>query len=255
MSIEIRQFPCLSDNYGFLVRDTETGAVATIDTPELDAIEAALDDAGWRLTHILNTHHHPDHVGANLALKERWGCAIVGPRGEASKIPGIEREVGDGDVVALGNAKARVYDTPGHTLGHIVYHFEADRAAFVGDTIFALGCGRLFEGTADQMWASLSKIAAWPEDTTIYCAHEYTQANARFCLSLEPDNAALKARAAAIDEARAAGRPTVPTTLRDELATSPFLRAPDPALRAALGMADASDAAVFAEVRARKDRF
>ena len=257
--LDIRQFPCLNDNYGYLIRDMETNAVAAIDTPDPEAINAELDAAGWRLTHILNTHHHWDHAGGNLALKEKWGCEIIGPRAEAERIPGIDRPVGEGDAVALGASTARVFDTPGHTAGHIVYYFAnalSDAgAAFVGDTIFAMGCGRLFEGTPGQMWASLNKIAALPPETKLYCAHEYTQGNARFALTVEPGNAALQARAETVDALRAAGTPTVPTTLAEELATNPFLRAEAPGLKAALGMETADPVAVFAETRARKDAF
>ncbi len=253
--LDIRQFPCLSDNYGYLIRDRQTGAVATIDTPDPDAINAALAAEGWRLTHILNTHHHWDHAGGNLALKEQWGCEVIGPKGEAARIPGIDRAVGEGDIVTLGASAAAVIDTPGHTAGHIVYYFAEDGAAFVGDTIFAMGCGRLFEGAPEEMWASLRKIAALPPATKLYCAHEYTQANARFARTVEPDNEALKARAAAVDALRAAGTPTVPTTLAEELATNPFLRAEAPGLRTALGMPKADAVAVFAETRARKDAF
>jgi hydroxyacylglutathione hydrolase len=253
--IEIRQFPCLADNYGYFVRDRSTGATAAIDTPDPEAINAALGEAGWRLTHILNTHWHPDHAGGNLALKEKWGCRIVGPRGEAAKIPGIDELVGEGDIVALGGAEAVVIDTPGHTLGHIVYHFVADGAAFVGDTIFALGCGRLFEGTPDQMWASLSKLAVLAPETKLYCAHEYTEANAKFALTVDPANDALKQRAAAIREKRARGEPTVPSTLADELATNPFLRARERGVQEAIGLPGADAVAVFAEVRRRKDVF
>ncbi|MFQ5563374.1 MAG: hydroxyacylglutathione hydrolase [Parvularculaceae bacterium] len=255
MTLEIRQFPCLFDNYGYLVRDLETGVVATIDTPDANAVNAALKEAGWRLTHILNTHHHWDHAGGNLALKEKWGCEVIGPRAEAEKIPGLDRVVGDGDVVAFGESKARIYDTPGHTLGHIVYHFEDDGAAFVGDTIFALGCGRLFEGTPAQMWNSLSKIAAFPGETNLYCAHEYTQANARFALTVDPENDALKKRSAEIDRLRANKIPTVPSTVAEERATNPFLRAEDPGLQAGVGMNGADPVDVFAEVRKRKDNF
>lgn len=255
MTLEIRQFPCLFDNYGYLVRDLETGVVATIDTPDANAVNAALKEAGWRLTHILNTHHHWDHAGGNLALKEKWGCEVIGPRAEAEKIPGLDRVVGDGDVVAFGESKARIYDTPGHTLGHIVYHFEDDGAAFVGDTIFALGCGRLFEGTPAQMWNSLSKIAAFPGETNLYCAHEYTQANARFALTVDPENDALKKRSAEIDRLRANKIPTVPSTVAEERATNPFLRAEDPGLQAGVGMNGADPIDVFAEVRKRKDNF
>lgn len=255
MPIDIRQFPCLSDNYGYLVRDRETGAVATIDTPDAEAINAALAREGWALTHILNTHWHPDHAGGNLALKERWGCRIVGPRGEAAKIPGLDVVAGEGDIVALGAARAIVRDTPGHTLGHIVFHFADDGAAFVGDTIFALGCGRLFEGTPEAMWQSLSKIAAMPPATMLYCAHEYTQANARFAVTVDPTNDALTARRADIDIKRAAGAPTVPSTVAEELATNPFLRAGDARVQAALGLANADPVAAFAEARRRKDSF
>jgi hydroxyacylglutathione hydrolase len=255
MAIEIRQFPCLSDNYGYLVRDRDSGAVAAIDTPDPDAINAALAREGWRLTHILNTHWHPDHAGGNLALKSRWNCTIIGPKGEAEKIPGVEHSVADGDVVRLGETQAIVRDTPGHTAGHVIYHFAGDKAAFVGDTIFALGCGRLFEGTPAQMWASLSKIAKLPPETLLYCAHEYTQANARFAVTVDPDNDALAARVEEISRLRARGEPTVPSTLAAELATNPFLRASDAALQRAIGMEGRAAVDVFAEVRRKKDRF
>lgn len=253
--LEIRQIPCLSDNYGYLIRDAETGATASIDTPDAGAINDALDLAGWTLTHILNTHHHWDHAGGNLALKEKWGCEIIGPKGEAAKIPGIDRAASDGDIVMLGASKAAVYDTPGHTAGHIIYHFADDNAAFVGDTIFAMGCGRLFEGTPAQMWASLSKIAALPPETKLYCAHEYTQANAKFALTVDPHNDVLKARAKEVDALRAQGTPTVPTNVQIELETNPFLRADDAGLKTAIGMKDADAVEVFAETRRRKDGF
>ena len=255
MPLDIRQFPCLSDNYGYLIHDRESGKTAAIDTPDVEAINKELEAAGWRLDYIFNTHHHFDHAGGNLALKDQWGCYILGPKGEAARIPGLDRPVGEGDLVELGASEALVRDTPGHTLGHVIYHFKEDGAAFVGDTIFAMGCGRLFEGTPEQMWSSLSKIAAMPEETKLYCAHEYTQANAAFSLSVDPDNDDLKKRAEAVDALRAENIPTVPTTVALERATNPFLRAEDKTLQAAIGMTGASPVDVFAETRARKDRF
>ena len=218
-------------------------------------IETQLLAKGWRLTHILNTHHHGDHAGGNLELKSRTGCTIVGPRADAARIPGIDIAVGEGDVVELGAHRAAVYDTPGHTRGHIVYHFAAARAAFVGDTLFALGCGRLFEGTPAQMWGSLQKILRWPDDTRIYCAHEYTQSNAGFALTVEPQNRLLQARAANVAALRAAGTPTVPSTLGEERATNPFLRPQSGDLRATIGLVRAPDVEVFAKTRALKDAF
>jgi hydroxyacylglutathione hydrolase len=253
--IDIRQFPCLSDNYGYLVRDRETGAVATVDTPDAAAINAALAHEEWRLTHILNTHWHPDHAGGNLALKERWSCQIIGPKREAAKIPGIDEAVEEGDHIRLGASEAIVHDTPGHTLGHIIYHFTDDGAAFVGDTIFALGCGRLFEGTPNQMWASLSKIAAMPPSTKLYCAHEYTQSNARFAVTVDPANDALKRRVEDVDARRARNQPTVPSTVAEELETNPFLRANDKGVQEAVGLKGGDPVSVFAEVRRRKDSF
>lgn len=253
MGMIIRQFPCLKDNYGFLIRDAASGAVAAVDTPDAVAIERALAEQGWRLTHILNTHWHPDHAGGNLALKERWGCRIIGPAGEAPRIPGLDDAVSDGATVRLGESVARVIDTPGHTLGHIVFHFPDAACAFVGDTIFAMGCGRLFEGTPEQMWSSLSRIAALPPKTNLYCAHEYTQANARFALSVDGGNAALRRRAATVEAMRAQGAPTVPTTLTEELETNPFLRAPG--IARALGLGGLADFEAFAEIRKRKDAF
>lgn len=255
MTLHISQFPCLQDNYGFLVRDLSTGAVATIDTPDAEAITRAVSDAGWTLTHILNTHHHADHAGGNLELKARWNCRVIGPRAEAAKIPGLDAAVGEGDIVHIGASSARVVDTPGHTRGHIVYWFEAAGAAFVGDTLFALGCGRLFEGTPDQMWDSLGKIAAFPDETRLYCAHEYTQSNARFALTVDAENVALHRRAAEVAALRARGEPTVPTTVALERLTNPFLRADTAALKEAAGIAHLSGAAAFAEIRRRKDIF
>ncbi|WP_421739547.1 hydroxyacylglutathione hydrolase [Caulobacter sp.] len=246
MPLTVHQFACLSDNYGFLVRDEATGKTATIDTPDADAILAELARLGWTLDLILNTHWHPDHAGGNAAIKAATGATIVGPA-EVTRIAPLDREVGDGDVVALGETRFTVIDTGGHTLGHIAYHDAADAIAFVGDTLFALGCGRLFEGTAEQMWASLERLTALPDTTTVYCAHEYTASNARFALSVDGD-AALKARAEQVFALRERGEPTVPTSIGLEKATNPFLRAP--LLRPGL-----SPAMAFAEIRAAKDGF
>ena len=254
-TLEIHMFPCLADNYGYLLHDAGSGATATVDTPDAEEILRQLDAKGWRLTHVLNTHHHSDHAGGNLALKARTGCTIVGPRADAARIPGIDVTVGEGDMVAIGAHRARVHDTPGHTRGHIVYHFAEARAAFVGDTLFSLGCGRLFEGTPGEMWNSLQKILRWPGDTKLYCAHEYTASNARFALTVEPQNAALKARAEAVAKLRAAGTPTVPSTLDEERATNPFLRPASVELRAMVGLVGAPDVEVFAKTRALKDAF
>lgn len=240
MPLDVRLFPCLSDNYGFLVRDAAAGEVATVDTPDADAILAELERSGWgRLDLILNTHWHPDHTQGNAALKAATGCEIVGP-GEVRKAAPLDRVVRGGDVVMLGATALEVTDTPGHTLGHIVYRAAADGHAFVGDTLFALGCGRLFEGAPEQMWESLRTLAAWPDETTVWCAHEYTAANARFALSLD-DRPQMAARAAAVFAARDRGQPTVPTTIGAEKAFNPFLRA--------------ADAADFAVRRAAKDSF
>lgn len=240
MPLDVHQFPCLSDNYGFLARDRATGATACIDTPDAEAILKALAETGWRLTHILNTHWHPDHAGGNGAVKAATGCTVVGPAEVAKLGTAPDRVVAHGDTVDLGETRFEVIDTGGHTLGHITYVSSADDVAFVGDTLFALGCGRLFEGTPEQMWASLGRLAALPDATTVYCAHEYTAANARFALTVDAGEA-LKARAARVFAARAEGRPTVPTTIGLEKATNPFLRA--------------GSAARFAEVRAAKDAF
>lgn len=247
MPLAVHQFPCLSDNYGFLIRDEATGKVATIDTPDADAILDELDRLGWTLDLILNTHWHPDHAGGNDALKKATGATITGPA-EVTRIAPLDRVVRGGEIVLLGETRFAVIDVGGHTLGHVAYHDAADRIAFVGDTLFALGCGRLFEGTAEQMWASLARVTDLPDDTTVYCAHEYTASNARFALSVD-DDPTLKARADQIFAARERGEPTVPTTIGVEKATNPFLRAP------LLRPDAASPAEAFAEIRAAKDSF
>jgi len=250
MALSVHQFPCLSDNYGYLVRDEATGLAATIDTPDAAAILRELATTGWELTLILNTHWHPDHAGGNAEVQAATGAQIVGPA-EVTRIAPLDREVRGGDRVSLGQTQFEVIEAGGHTLGHIAYYDAADHAAFVGDTLFALGCGRLFEGTPQQMWSSLQRLAALPDDTAVYCAHEYTASNARFALSVD-DDPALKRRAQAVFAARARGEPTVPSTIGLEKATNPFLRAP--VLAPKLGVSGA-DHEAFAAVRAAKDSF
>ena len=251
---QIHQFPCLSDNYGVLVRDPATGVVAAIDAPKADEVAAALQAKGWKLTHILTTHRHGDHTDGNLALKAQTGCTIIGPRGEAELVPGIDTAVGEGDSFLLGSLEVRVLETPGHTKGHITYWIPSAKVAFAGDTLFALGCGRVFEGTPQQMWSSLQKLAKLPPETRVYCGHEYTAANAKFALTIEPENEKLQARVREIEALRERGEPTLPTTIAIELETNPFLRAANPVIRKRLGLETAPDWQVFAEVRERKNK-
>ena len=253
--LEIRQIPLLTDNYSYLVREPETGFVGVVDPAEAEPVTAALDRLGWKLTHIINTHHHGDHVGGNSALKKATGCIIVGPAYDRERIPGIDVEVTEETGYEFGNAHADVFFVPGHTRGHIAYWFPESKALFCGDTLFSLGCGRLFEGNPRQMWSSLGKIRRLPDDARVYCAHEYTESNARFALTVDPGNEALKARMAEIKQLRADLRPTVPSRLGDEKAANPFLRADDPVLAANVGLAGADPADVFGEVRRRKDNF
>ncbi|MCP8897347.1 hydroxyacylglutathione hydrolase [Shinella daejeonensis] len=254
-ALEIELFTCRSDNFGVLLHDPESGATASIDAPEEEAILDALARRGWTLGHIFTTHHHQDHVEANLALKARFGVTITGPAREVARIPGIDRRVDGGDIFDFAGRRVEVIATPGHTAGHVCYHLPEEKLLFSADTLFALGCGRLFEGGPADMWNSLTKLAALPEKTRVYFGHEYTLSNARFARTVDPDNAALARRVAAIETLRAAGGFTAPTTIGEEKATNPFLRAADPAIRRHLGMERASDAAVFAEIRARKDAF
>lgn len=253
-ALEIRQFNCLSDNFGVIIRDPATGAVAAIDAPEASAVEAALKAAGWKLTHILVTHHHADHTDGIPVLKAQYGAKVIGPKGEAAKIKDLDETVGGGDVFKFGAVEVRVIDTPGHTLGHITYWMPEANAAFVGDTMFSLGCGRVLEGDMKMMWGSLAKLAALPPETAVYCGHEYTAANAKFSLTIEPENMALQARAQEVEQLRAAGKPTLPTTIGRELATNPFIRPGSVAIRNRLGLAAAEDWQVFAEVRERKNK-
>jgi hydroxyacylglutathione hydrolase len=219
------------------------------------SVLARLKERGWALDWILATHHHADHTGGNLELKEATGCKIAGPKKDAARIPGIDLGLVEGDRFQLGQTEAEIFETPGHTSGHISYWFAGARVLFCADTLFSLGCGRVFEGDFALMWRSLSKFAGLPDDALVYCAHEYTQSNARFALTIDPDNPALKKRAAEVEQLRAAGRPTVPSTLGEERAANPFLRPHDPGIRRRLGLERASDAEVFAEIRKRKDRF
>ena len=254
-TLQIHQFPCLSDNYGYLIHDPDAGVTATIDTPEVGPINAALAETGWELTHIMNTHHHFDHAGGNEELKATWHCSIIGSRDDAARIPGIDNLVGEGDTFQFGNHDVHVFDVSGHTIGHIAYYFPAAGKLFCGDALFALGCGRLFEGTPEQMWNSLQKLINLPDSTGVYCAHEYTQANAAFALSVEPQNAELQARSKTIDALRSANQPTVPSTIGLEKATNPFLRPTSPDLQANLNMVGADPVVVFAETRRLKDSF
>lgn len=255
MAIEIEQFMCRSDNFGILARNPATGEAFLVDAPEERPILEAIERTGWKPSVLLITHHHFDHVEANLALKKRFGLTIIGPEAEKEKIPGIDRTVREGDTVEVAGLKAKVIFTPGHTNGHVSYNFESEKVVFAADTLFALGCGRLLEGTPSDMVSSLKKLAALPLETQVYCGHEYTQSNAKFALTVDPTNSALKERAKEIDALRAAGKPTLPTTIGLELATNPFLRWHDPAIRRNLGMEKADDVAVFAEIRKRKDVF
>jgi hydroxyacylglutathione hydrolase len=252
--LEIEQIPCLSDNYAVLIHDAETGLTAAIDAPDAEAILKRLEAKGWRLTHLLNTHHHGDHTGGNLRLKEATGCEIIGPAVEAERIPGIDREVAEGDAIKFGASEIRVIETPGHTAGHVTYWIPDAHVAFVGDTLFAMGAGRVFEGNAEMMWNSLKKIMELPQETEIYFGHEYTAANSRFALAIDPGNAALKVRAAEVEALRAEGKATLPTRLDRELATNPFLRADAPEIREKLGMPFAPAWKVFAEIRERKNK-
>jgi hydroxyacylglutathione hydrolase len=239
--LEIAPIPCLSDNYAWLLHDTVTKTTAVVDPGEAEPIGRALADRNLRLDLILLTHHHGDHVGGVAALKAGHGCAVLGAEADANRLPALDRGLKDGDKVAIGRATAVVLDTPGHTRGHISFHFPGEGVLVCGDTLFSLGCGRLLEGTAEEMFRSLRRFAALPAETRVLCGHEYTLSNARFALAVDPDNAALKARAAEAEAQRARGEPTLPSLLGTELAANPFLRAPD--------------VATLAKLRAEKDSF
>ncbi len=255
MTLQIDHVLCLKDNYVWLLREPQSGKVAVVDPSEAAPVKAKLDALGWTPTHILNTHHHWDHTGGNLELKQATGATVVGPAADRDRIPGIDVALGEGDTYRFGEETTQVYDIPGHTRGHIAFWFSESDALFCGDTLFTLGCGRMFEGTPAQMWASLAKLRGLPPSTRIFCGHEYTQSNARFALAVDPENRALISRAARVDSARAKGRPTVPATHAEERATNPFLRADDPAFAQAQGLDSGDPVAVFAAMRARKDKF
>jgi hydroxyacylglutathione hydrolase len=241
MSLEIIRIPVLSDNYIWLVRENTSGEVMVVDPAVAEPVLAKADELGWAITHIWNTHWHPDHTGGNAAIKAATGCTITGPAAEFERIPTLDVQVSGGDIVQLGTTNAQVIDVPAHTAGHIAFHFNESQVIFVGDTLFAMGCGRLFEGTADQMFANMRKLEALPDNTAVYCAHEYTQSNGRYALVAEPDNQALIARMSAVDAMRARGEPTVPTTIGLERETNPFMRA--------------NSVAQLAQRRAAKDSF
>jgi hydroxyacylglutathione hydrolase len=255
MPSEIRLFTCLSDNFGCLIHDPATGATAAIDAPEAKPVIAALEKEGWRLTDILITHHHHDHVGGVAELKQKYQCRVVAPHDRKAPIALVDQRVKEGDTVKVGGLTTRVLETPGHTLDHISYMFDAEHALFCADTIFSIGCGRVIEGDAAMMWHSLLKLRALPDDTRVYCGHEYTLANIKFALTIEPDNAALKARAEQAQAQRKAGQPTVPTLLGEEKKANVFLRADVPAVAASIGLAGKSPAEVFGALRERKNRF
>ena len=248
-------FRCLKDNFGVLLHDPQSGATASIDAPETAPIEAALKKTGWRLTDILITHHHDDHTAGIGALKAHHKCRVVAPRAEAQRVAHVDETAGEGDTVRVGALEGRVLDTPGHTAGHISYFFPADKLAFVGDTLFSIGCGRVIEGDPQMMWHSLLKLRGLPDDARFYCGHEYTEANIRFAKTIEPNNKALAARADEVAKLVAAGKPTIPATIGAEKAANPFLRADDAELATALGLNGSPAWKVFAEIRQRKNRF
>jgi len=255
MPLEIITIPCLSDNYAFLAHDAASGDTALIDAPEAGPILAALNARGWTLSHVLLTHHHWDHVDGLADILAQQPAKVIGAAADAYRLPPLDVQVSEGDTFDIGGEPVQIFDVSGHTVGHIAFYMPESDAVFTADSLMALGCGRLFEGTGPQMWASLSKLAALPDETIVYSGHEYTQSNAKFAVTVDPDNPALKDRVAAIETTRAAGKPTVPSELGLEKATNPFLRADDPAIQAHLGMENADPADVFTEIRTRKDNF
>lgn len=256
MALEVAQFICLNDNFGLLVHEPELGATASVDAPDGEAIANEAERRGWPLTHLLLTHHHADHVQGAQTLKARFPrMKVIGAAKDAYRLPPLDRAVSEGDIVDVGEARARVIETPGHTLGHIAYHFDDDDILFVGDTLFSLGCGRVFEGTMERMRLTLETLADLPGETLVYCGHEYTQANAKFALTVDPENSVLLERAQTVADLRKQGKFTLPTTIALENATNPFLRVEDPGVTAAMGMQGADASAVFAAMRERKNNF
>ncbi len=255
MPLQIVTVPCLADNYAYLVHDEDTGRTALVDAPEAEPLRKAAEARGWTISEIWITHHHGDHIDGVAALRADFGASVTGASADAHRLPPLDRSVADGDTFDFAGHTVHVMDVSGHTVGHIAFHIPGAAAVFTADSLMALGCGRVFEGTHDQMWGSLSKLAALPPETSIYSGHEYTAANGRFALTIEPDNSTLISRTEEIAVARAAGRPTVPSLLSEELATNPFLRASDAHVKASLGLPDATDAEAFGEIRTRKDRF
>lgn len=254
-TLQIELVPCLRDNYAYLVRDADEGLCAVIDPSEAEPVQVALEARGWDLTHILNTHHHPDHTGGNARLKQKFGASVIGPGKDRERIPVLDIGVDESAPFAFGSHRARVLEIPAHTRAHIAFVFDAADAVFTGDTLFAMGCGRLFEGTPEMMWRSLSKLMTLPDSMRVYCGHEYTLNNGRFAMTIEPGNDELRTRMRGVESRRAAGAPTIPSTIGLEKMTNPFLRPGSREIRRTLRMEDASDVDVFAEMRARKDVF
>jgi hydroxyacylglutathione hydrolase len=254
MPAQIHLFPCLKDNYGVLLHDAASGVTAAIDAPEAAAVEGALKATGWRLTDILVTHHHADHTDGIPALKEHHRCRVVAPQAEAARIPLVDETVREHDTVRVGSLEGRVIETPGHTIGQVNYFFPADKLLFAGDTLFSIGCGRVIEGNPEMMWRSLLKLRALPDDTRVYCGHEYTQANIRFARTIEPDNKALAAREQEVGKLLAAHKPTIPSTIGEEKAANPFLRADIAEVAKSVGLSGSPAWQVFAEIRERKNR-
>jgi len=255
MTLQLVTIPCLSDNYAYLIHDPDSGDTAVIDVPDHAPVLRALETYGWTLSHIILTHHHDDHIGGVAALLDKSPAKVIGAKADQHRLPALDQAVVEGDTISIGAETGTVLDVSGHTIGHIAVHFPQSHLLFTADSLMALGCGRLFEGSASQMWTSLSKLIDLPGETTVCSGHEYTASNAKFALTIDPENPALISRTDAVAKARAANQPTVPSTLSEELATNPFLRVSDPAIRSMLGMPDAPDADVFAEIRARKDSF